>query len=189
MQDFDFVVIGAGPAGEAAAHKARELGASVAVVDWVTLVVGFVAAAAVGAGGRTVVPATAGREVGLGRATDVRSVVLGLGGAAAWLATADDGTAVTTGGAVTELSVASGSSVENKKRSAVVVVEDVVDDAASNWRALGGPEFEQPTRAIAAAKSPSGRKITRGITLDYSPLAPGLPLEASWTSRHQASRR
>ncbi len=33
MQTFDFVVIGAGPAGEGAAHKARELGASVAVVD------------------------------------------------------------------------------------------------------------------------------------------------------------
>lgn len=30
---FDFVVIGAGPAGEAAAYKARELGASVAVID------------------------------------------------------------------------------------------------------------------------------------------------------------
>ena len=30
---FDFVIIGAGPAGEAAAYKARELGASVAVVD------------------------------------------------------------------------------------------------------------------------------------------------------------
>ena len=30
---FDFVVIGAGPAGEAAAYKARELGASVAVVE------------------------------------------------------------------------------------------------------------------------------------------------------------
>src|SRR5688500_1985809 len=30
---FDFVVIGAGPAGEAAAHKARELGATVAVID------------------------------------------------------------------------------------------------------------------------------------------------------------
>jgi pyruvate/2-oxoglutarate dehydrogenase complex dihydrolipoamide dehydrogenase (E3) component len=30
---FDFIVIGAGPAGEAAAHKARELGASVAVLD------------------------------------------------------------------------------------------------------------------------------------------------------------
>ena len=33
MQRFDFVVIGAGPAGEAAVHKARSLGASVAVVD------------------------------------------------------------------------------------------------------------------------------------------------------------
>ncbi len=33
MPSFDFVVIGAGPAGEAAAHKARELGATVAVVD------------------------------------------------------------------------------------------------------------------------------------------------------------
>jgi pyruvate/2-oxoglutarate dehydrogenase complex dihydrolipoamide dehydrogenase (E3) component len=33
MDSFDFVVIGAGPAGEAAAYKARELGASVAVVD------------------------------------------------------------------------------------------------------------------------------------------------------------
>src|SRR4051795_5818189 len=33
MEPFDFVVIGAGPAGEAAAHKARELGATVAVVD------------------------------------------------------------------------------------------------------------------------------------------------------------
>ncbi len=33
MQTFDFVVIGAGPAGEAAAHKARALGASVAVID------------------------------------------------------------------------------------------------------------------------------------------------------------
>ncbi len=31
--DFDFVIIGAGPAGEAAAFKARERGASVAVVD------------------------------------------------------------------------------------------------------------------------------------------------------------
>jgi pyruvate/2-oxoglutarate dehydrogenase complex dihydrolipoamide dehydrogenase (E3) component len=30
---FDFVIIGAGPAGEAAAFKARELGASVAVID------------------------------------------------------------------------------------------------------------------------------------------------------------
>jgi pyruvate/2-oxoglutarate dehydrogenase complex dihydrolipoamide dehydrogenase (E3) component len=29
----DFVIIGAGPAGEAAAHKARELGATVAIVD------------------------------------------------------------------------------------------------------------------------------------------------------------
>lgn len=33
MDSFDFVVIGAGPAGEAVANKARELGASVAVVD------------------------------------------------------------------------------------------------------------------------------------------------------------
>ena len=33
MQIFDFVVIGAGPAGEAAAHKARALGASVAIID------------------------------------------------------------------------------------------------------------------------------------------------------------
>ena len=32
-QTFDFVIIGAGPAGEAAAYKARELGASVAIVD------------------------------------------------------------------------------------------------------------------------------------------------------------
>ena len=31
--DIDFVIIGAGPAGEAATYKARELGASVAVVD------------------------------------------------------------------------------------------------------------------------------------------------------------
>ena len=30
---FDFVIIGAGPAGEAAAFKARERGASVAIVD------------------------------------------------------------------------------------------------------------------------------------------------------------
>ena len=30
---FDFVIIGAGPAGEAAAYKARELGATVAIVD------------------------------------------------------------------------------------------------------------------------------------------------------------
>jgi dihydrolipoamide dehydrogenase len=33
MDTYDFVIIGAGPAGEAAAHKARELGASVAVID------------------------------------------------------------------------------------------------------------------------------------------------------------
>ncbi len=33
MDRYQFVVIGAGPAGEAAAHKARELGASVAIVD------------------------------------------------------------------------------------------------------------------------------------------------------------
>ena len=33
MDTFDFVIIGAGPGGEAAANKARELGASVAVVD------------------------------------------------------------------------------------------------------------------------------------------------------------
>jgi pyruvate/2-oxoglutarate dehydrogenase complex dihydrolipoamide dehydrogenase (E3) component len=33
MQRFDFVVIGAGPAGEAAAYEARERGASVAVID------------------------------------------------------------------------------------------------------------------------------------------------------------
>jgi len=33
MDRFQFVVIGAGPAGEAATHKARELGATVAVVD------------------------------------------------------------------------------------------------------------------------------------------------------------
>ncbi|MGZ8502771.1 MAG: FAD-dependent oxidoreductase, partial [Candidatus Limnocylindrales bacterium] len=33
MDTFDFVIIGAGPAGEAAAHKARELGATVAIVD------------------------------------------------------------------------------------------------------------------------------------------------------------
>ena len=31
--DFDFVIIGAGPAGEAAAFKARERGATVAIVD------------------------------------------------------------------------------------------------------------------------------------------------------------
>lgn len=33
MDTFDFVIIGAGPAGEAATYKARELGASVAVID------------------------------------------------------------------------------------------------------------------------------------------------------------
>ncbi len=33
MDTFDFVIIGAGPAGEAAAYKARERGASVAIVD------------------------------------------------------------------------------------------------------------------------------------------------------------
>ena len=33
LDRFDFIVIGAGPAGEAAAYKARELGASVAVVE------------------------------------------------------------------------------------------------------------------------------------------------------------
>jgi len=33
MDTFDFAIIGAGPAGEAAAYKARELGASVVVVD------------------------------------------------------------------------------------------------------------------------------------------------------------
>jgi pyruvate/2-oxoglutarate dehydrogenase complex dihydrolipoamide dehydrogenase (E3) component len=33
MDTFDFIVIGAGPAGEAATHKARELGATVAVID------------------------------------------------------------------------------------------------------------------------------------------------------------
>lgn len=33
METFDFVIIGAGPAGEAAAHKARELDASVAIID------------------------------------------------------------------------------------------------------------------------------------------------------------
>lgn len=33
MDTYDFVIIGAGPAGEAAAHKARGLGASVAIVD------------------------------------------------------------------------------------------------------------------------------------------------------------
>ena len=33
METFDFVIIGAGPAGEAAAHKARDLGATVAIID------------------------------------------------------------------------------------------------------------------------------------------------------------
>ena len=33
MDRFDFAIIGAGPAGEAAAYKARELGVSVAVID------------------------------------------------------------------------------------------------------------------------------------------------------------
>ena len=33
METFDFVIIGAGPAGEAAANKARALGSSVAIVD------------------------------------------------------------------------------------------------------------------------------------------------------------
>jgi pyruvate/2-oxoglutarate dehydrogenase complex dihydrolipoamide dehydrogenase (E3) component len=33
MDRFDFVIIGAGPAGEAATYKARELGATVAVID------------------------------------------------------------------------------------------------------------------------------------------------------------
>ncbi len=33
MDGYDFVIIGAGPAGEAAAHKARELGASAAIID------------------------------------------------------------------------------------------------------------------------------------------------------------
>ncbi len=33
METFDFVIIGAGPAGEAAAYKARSLGASVAIAD------------------------------------------------------------------------------------------------------------------------------------------------------------
>ena len=33
MDTHDFVIIGAGPAGEAAVHKARELGATVAVID------------------------------------------------------------------------------------------------------------------------------------------------------------
>jgi len=33
MDQLDFVIIGAGAAGEAAAHEARRLGASVAIVD------------------------------------------------------------------------------------------------------------------------------------------------------------
>jgi pyruvate/2-oxoglutarate dehydrogenase complex dihydrolipoamide dehydrogenase (E3) component len=33
VDPFDFVIIGAGPAGEAAAYKARDLGASVAIID------------------------------------------------------------------------------------------------------------------------------------------------------------
>jgi len=33
VDTYDFVIIGAGPAGEAAAHKARDLGATVAVID------------------------------------------------------------------------------------------------------------------------------------------------------------
>ncbi len=33
MPTFDFVIIGAGPAGEGAAHKARQLGATVAIID------------------------------------------------------------------------------------------------------------------------------------------------------------
>ena len=33
MDTHDFVIIGAGPAGEAAAHKARDLGATVVVID------------------------------------------------------------------------------------------------------------------------------------------------------------
>ncbi|MEP6637902.1 MAG: NAD(P)/FAD-dependent oxidoreductase [Chloroflexota bacterium] len=33
MDTYDFVIIGAGPGGEAAAHKARELGATVAIID------------------------------------------------------------------------------------------------------------------------------------------------------------
>lgn len=33
MASYDFVIIGAGPAGEAAAYKARAVGASVAVID------------------------------------------------------------------------------------------------------------------------------------------------------------
>jgi pyruvate/2-oxoglutarate dehydrogenase complex dihydrolipoamide dehydrogenase (E3) component len=33
METYDFAIIGAGPAGEAATHKARELGATVAIID------------------------------------------------------------------------------------------------------------------------------------------------------------
>ena len=181
------------------------VGVDGAGVDWVTLVVALVpAAATVGAGGRTVVPATDGRGVVvLGfRPTGVRRVVLGLGGAAI----ADDGgAAVSSGGAVTgavtDPAAVTESSVENKKGS--VVVEDVVVDATSNCRAFGGPESAQPTSAIPAAKSPSGRRTTRGITAEYYPLSARLPLAlvtpngparawghaASWTPRHHRSRR
>ena len=177
------------------------VGVDGAGVDCVTLVVALVpAAATVGAGGRTVVPATDGRGVvvlGL-RPTGVRRVVLGLGGAAI----ADDGgAAVSSGGAVTDPAAVTESSVENKKGS--VVVEDVVVDATSNCRAFGGPESAQPISAIPAAKSPSGRRTTRGITAEYYPLSARLPLAlvtpnvparawvppASWTPRHHRSRR
>ena len=40
MDRYDFVIIGAGPGGEAAANKARELGASVAIVDSPEVVLG-----------------------------------------------------------------------------------------------------------------------------------------------------
>ena len=33
METFDFAIIGAGPSGEAAAYEARELGATVAIID------------------------------------------------------------------------------------------------------------------------------------------------------------
>ena len=179
------------------------VGVDGAGVDWVTLVVALVpAAATVGAGGRTVVPATDGRGVVvLGfRPTGVRRVVLGLGGAAI----ADDGgAAVSSGGAVTgavtDPAAVTESSVENKKGS--VVVEDVVVDATSNCRAFGGPESAQPTSAIPAAKSPSGRRTTRGITAEYYPLSARLPLAlvtpngparawghaASWTTTPQVA--
>ena len=49
-------------------------------------------------------------------------------------------------------------------------------DATSNCRAFGGPESAQPTSAIPAAKSPSGRRTTRGITAEYYPLSARLPL-------------